>query len=207
LATAKALYIIYQSYVGKALAELPFTSDVMQNYSYVEERFVRAAGFWASPTYTAIAAAVGLAALASLLVAAVTVWKYEIVPEMPSPVAPPSPAPTTRDMKFCRMCGAKIPSDSRFCEFCGSRTTIQQETENRSNMVVPLKVNQLDGNRLVMWDRLKRVIWFPLILFGLGMLIGPSWLVLAAIIVVLGIFIYALGSVLVDELESKPSNQ
>lgn len=120
----KAIYVLYDIWSGEKLAQLR-DHFYYGEYLEVEKQFIDAAGIWASPTYTAIAAVVGLATLASLLIAAVTAWKYETAPKMPSPAAPPSLPPTGGDVKFCRMCGAKIPIDSRFCEACGAKLSDQ----------------------------------------------------------------------------------
>lgn len=139
LMISKVLYVIHQYYVEEAwrVRALSLAADVLETYSYVEQRFARAAGFWDSPTFIAIGALIGIAAPIALIIGSVTAWSYH--PTSPSEVQSrgrettgPSPPLSSsletfprRETKFCRMCGARIPADSKFCEFCGSGTTIQ----------------------------------------------------------------------------------
>lgn len=50
-----------------------------------------------------------------------TVYLAASTVEVSTQAKPTGPAPTATSVKFCRQCGAKIPSESKFCEKCGAQ--------------------------------------------------------------------------------------
>jgi hypothetical protein len=120
---SKILLIYREGRAIEVLAQLPTLTDKLYTYSTVEQQFTSAAGFWASPTYTILAAVIGFTVVALLMSATLTSWSYDVAASVDIKrisSEPTSIARTDQSTKFCRMCGLKIPIDSKFCEGCGA---------------------------------------------------------------------------------------
>jgi|GEM_PF-3976929 len=125
----------YVSATDAALTRLPSLVDgfVLKTALEVEQRFLRAYGFWGSPAPGAINAIFSIAGLVFLVAALITsrhfrVWQGAPTPEVTAlgqPEIPPATTEILRERRFCESCGSQMPVLAAICPTCGHRSSTE----------------------------------------------------------------------------------
>lgn len=125
----------YISATDAALTRLPSLVDpfVLETALEIEQRFLRAYGFWGSAAPDAINAIFSLASLVFLVAALITsrhfrVWQGAPTPEVTAlgqPEIPQATTETLRERRFCESCGSQMPVLAAICPTCGHRSSTE----------------------------------------------------------------------------------